>query len=132
MGRTLHQLLALPPARLAHAGAHAGGAQAEHRASGQGATTSGPRWNSRLARADSTTAPPAARANGIRGIRSRTPQKPQIDRREYHDNSHVYYQPRPEVMPEEQDIHDDHNGYHREHVKHDSCLSSHRFVLLGA
>jgi hypothetical protein len=35
-------------------------------------------------------------------------------------------------MLEEQDIHADHDGYHREHVKHDGCRSSHRFVLLRA
>jgi GNAT superfamily N-acetyltransferase len=35
-------------------------------------------------------------------------------------------------MPEEQDVHADHDGYQREHVKHDGYLSSHRFVLLAA
>jgi hypothetical protein len=35
-------------------------------------------------------------------------------------------------VPEEQDIHADHDGYQREHVKHDGCRSSHRFVLLCA
>ena len=44
MDRTLHQLLALHPGRLAHAGTHAGRPQAEHRASGQG-TANGPPWN---------------------------------------------------------------------------------------
>jgi hypothetical protein len=33
-------------------------------------------------------------------------------------------------MPEEQDIHADHDGYKREHVKHDACLPSHRSILL--
>src|ERR1035438_194671 len=33
-------------------------------------------------------------------------------------------------MPEEQDVHADHDGYHREHVKHDACLPSHRSTLL--
>ena len=36
------------------------------------------------------------------------------------------------MVPEEQDVHADHDGYQREHVKHDGCLSSHRFVLLCA
>src|SRR5262249_45778408 len=58
-------------------------------------------------------------------------QEPEIERREYQDNSDVYYQPLPEVVPEEQDVHADHDRYQREHVKHDGCLSSHRFVLLG-
>jgi hypothetical protein len=33
-------------------------------------------------------------------------------------------------MPEEQDVHADHNGYQREHVKHNACLPSHRSTLL--
>jgi len=36
------------------------------------------------------------------------------------------------MVLEEQDVHADHDGYQREHVKHDACLSSHRFVLLCA
>lgn len=35
--------------------------------------------------------------------------EPQIERREYQDNSHVYYQPLTEVMPEDQDVHADHD-----------------------
>src|SRR5208282_2042109 len=64
--------------------------------------------------------------------RSWTLQEPQIERREHQDNPDVYYQPLPEVVPEEQDVHADHDGYQREHVKHDGRLSSHRFVLLCA
>jgi hypothetical protein len=65
--------------------------------------------------------------------RSGTLQEPQIDRREYQDNSDVYYQPLPEVVPKEQDVHADHDdGYQCEHVQHDGCLSSDRFVLLCA
>jgi hypothetical protein len=67
-----------------------------------------------------------------RVTRSWTLQEPQIESPEHQDNSDVYYQPRPEVMPEEQDIHADHDGYQREHVKRDGCRSSHRFVLLCA
>jgi hypothetical protein len=59
-------------------------------------------------------------------------QERQIDRRECRDNSDVHYQPRPEVVPEEQDVHGDHDGYQREHVKDDGYLSSHSFVLLRA
>jgi hypothetical protein len=33
-------------------------------------------------------------------------------------------------MPEEQDVHADHDGYQREHVEHDARLPSHRFTLL--
>jgi hypothetical protein len=34
------------------------------------------------------------------------------------------------AMPEEQDVHAGHDGHQREHVKHDACLTSHRFTLL--
>ena len=66
----------------------------------------------------------------MRQLRSWTLQEPEIERREHQDNSGVHYQPLPELVPEEQDVHADHDGYQREHVKHDGCLSSHRFVLL--
>jgi hypothetical protein len=59
-------------------------------------------------------------------------QEPQTERREDQDNPDVCYQPFPEVVPEEQDVHADHDGYQRKHVKRDGCLSSHRFVLLSA
>jgi hypothetical protein len=68
----------------------------------------------------------------VRRLRSWTLQEPQIERRKHQDNSDVYYRPLPEVMPEEQDIYADHNGYQREHVKHEGRPSSHRFVLLCA
>jgi hypothetical protein len=67
-----------------------------------------------------------------RVTRSWTLQEPQIEGPEHQDNSDVYHQPRPEVVPEEQDIHADHEGYQREHVGHHGCRSSHRFVLLRA
>ncbi len=65
-------------------------------------------------------------------LRSWTLQEPEIERREDQDNSDVYYQPLPELVPEEQDVHADHDGYQREHVKHDGCLSSHRYSPLYA
>jgi len=37
----------------------------------------------------------------VSGLRSWTLQEPQIERREYQDDSDVYYQARPEVVPEE-------------------------------
>jgi len=64
-----------------------------------------------------------------RRLHSSTLQESQIECREHQDNSDVYYQPRPEVVPEEQDVHADHDGYHREHIQDGACLSSHRFVL---
>ena len=68
----------------------------------------------------------------MRRPRSWTLQEPQTERREHQDNPDIYYQPLPEVVPEEQDVHADHDGYQRQHVKHDGSLSSHGFVLLGA
>jgi hypothetical protein len=65
-------------------------------------------------------------------LHSWTLQEPEIKRPEYQNNSDVYYQPFPELVPEEQDVHANHDGYQREHVKRDDCRSSHRFVLLCA
>jgi hypothetical protein len=57
------------------------------------------------------------------GTSDRTPRTPGQFR---------HYQPLPEPVPEEQDVHADHDGYQREHVKHDGCLSSHPSFLLRA
>src|SRR5262249_52484005 len=57
-----------------------------------------------------------------------TLHEPPEERPEHQDDADVYCQPRPEVMLEEQDVHADHDGYQREHVQHDGCLSSHRFL----
>jgi hypothetical protein len=64
--------------------------------------------------------------------RSPTVQEPQIERPEHQDYSDVHHQPLPEPIPEEQDIQADYDGYQREHVKHDRCLSSHRSFLVRA
>ena len=74
----------------------------------------------------------AVRATSVPWNCSRTLQEPEIERHEHQDNSDVYCQPRPELVPEEQDVHADHYAYHREHVKYGGCLSSHCFVLLCA
>ena len=63
-------------------------------------------------------------------LRSWTLQEPQIDRRKNQDNSDVNDQPIPELVPEEQDVHADHEGYHREHVKREGYPVSHRFILV--
>jgi hypothetical protein len=68
----------------------------------------------------------------LRRLRSWTLQEPQIERRERQDNPDIYYQPCPEVVSEEQDVHADHDGYQREHVKHDGCPFSHLSLLLRA
>jgi hypothetical protein len=67
-----------------------------------------------------------------RRLCSWTLQEPEIKRHEHQDNSDVCPQALPELVPEEQDIDDDHDGYQREHVEHDGCLSSHRYLLLCA
>ena len=48
--------------------------------------------------------------------RSCSLEEPQIERREHQDNPDVYRQALPEPMPEEQDVHADHDGYQREHA----------------
>ena len=68
----------------------------------------------------------------LRRLRSWTLQEPQIERPEYQDDPDVYCQSLPEVVPEEQDVHADHDGYQSQHVQHNRCLSSHCFVLLCA
>jgi len=65
-------------------------------------------------------------------LRSRRLQEPQIEGGKHQDNSDVHHQPLPEPVPEEQDVHADHDGHQREHVKHDGCLSSHPSFLLRA
>ena len=59
-------------------------------------------------------------------------QERQIERPEHENNSDVHYQPRPEPVAEEQDVHADHDDYQREHVKHNGCLISHCPFLLRA
>jgi len=66
------------------------------------------------------------------GSRSPAVQEPQIERPEYQDYSDVHHQPLPQPIPEEQDIHADYDGHQREHVKHDSYLSSHLSFLVHA
>jgi hypothetical protein len=61
-----------------------------------------------------------------------TLQEPQTKRRKHQDDPDVYYQPLPELVPEEQDVNTDHDAYQREHVKRDGRLSSHRSCLLCA
>ena len=56
----------------------------------------------------------ATRLPAARGAAALTDvPEPQIERRKYQDNSDVNDQPIPEVVPEEQDVHADHDGYHR-------------------
>src|SRR5450759_2633283 len=59
-------------------------------------------------------------------------QEPEIERPEHQDDPDVGHQPLPEVVPEEQDVHANHDDYHREHVEHGGCLPSHDSFLLWA
>jgi hypothetical protein len=56
--------------------------------------------------------------------RSSTLQEPQIERPEHHPD--VHHQPLPKSIPEEKDVHADHDTDHHKHVEHDGCLSSRR------
>ena len=53
----------------------------------------------------------------------------ETERREHQNDPDVGYQPLREVVPEDQNVHADHDGYQRKHVKHDACLSCHSLVL---
>ena len=81
--------------------------------------------------AEVSPSPAETRRPAVRRLRSLTLQEPQIDRRKYQNNSDVNHQPNPDVMPEEQDVHADHEGYHREHVKREGYPVSHRFILVS-
>jgi hypothetical protein len=61
-----------------------------------------------------------------------TLQEPHIERCEHQNDADIYYQPQPELVSEGKDVHADHEGYHREHIKYDADLSSHRLFLLCA
>jgi hypothetical protein len=65
-------------------------------------------------------------------LRSWTLQEPETDRREHRDNSDVYHQPCPELVPEEQDVHANYDGDQREHVKRDGCLPAYRSFGRGS
>jgi hypothetical protein len=57
------------------------------------------------------------------------PEDQKAERREHENDSDVAYQALLEVVPEEQDVHADYDGYQREHVEHDACPSYHGLVL---
>ncbi|WP_234392331.1 hypothetical protein [Streptomyces sp. WM6378] len=59
-------------------------------------------------------------------------QELQTERGKYQDDSDVHHQPLPELVPEEQNVHANHDSYEREHVEHDDSLSSHPSFLLRA
>jgi hypothetical protein len=68
----------------------------------------------------------------FRILASRTLKETEIDHHEHQDDPDVHCQPQPEPTAEEQDVRADHDGHHREHVKHNGCLSSHCFLLFCA
>ena len=49
----------------------------------------------------------------------------QVERGKDHDDANVHQQPRPQVMPEEQDIDSDDDAYHRQRIEHDGQVLSH-------
>jgi hypothetical protein len=55
--------------------------------------------------------------------------EPEIERRKHKDYADICCQPRPEVVPEKQDIQAHDNGYQSKHVQRDGDVSSHRFIL---
>jgi hypothetical protein len=75
------------------------------------------------------SAGPAVPARVTR-LESRTLQQPQVERREHQDDPDVHHQSLPEPVPEEQDVHADHDGHHHEHVERDSSPASHPSLLL--
>jgi hypothetical protein len=71
-----------------------------------------------------------ARSTGILlPWQSWTPDESQVESCEHRDNANIRYQPFPELVPEEHEIHTDYNGCHRHHVKHDSYLFAHFSTL---
>lgn len=56
-------------------------------------------------------------------------QEAPVERSEYKDNPDVGNQPRPELVPEEQNVHADHDNYQRDHQHCDGCSSAHGLVL---
>lgn len=52
-------------------------------------------------------------------------QKPEVERAEHQNDSDIYRQPFPEVVPEEQKVNANHDHNQREHIQHGDGLSSH-------
>jgi hypothetical protein len=53
------------------------------------------------------------------------PEESQVESCEHQDNADIHYQPLPEAISEEHEIHADDDGYHRRQVKYDGYLSAH-------
>jgi hypothetical protein len=51
----------------------------------------------------------------------RSSQEPEPERREHEDDADVHQQAFPEVVPEEEDVHADHDGDQRQHVERDDA-----------
>jgi hypothetical protein len=54
-----------------------------------------------------------------------TPEESRVESYEHQDNANIRYQPFPESVSEDREIHNDYDGCHRHHVKHNSYLSTH-------
>jgi hypothetical protein len=49
----------------------------------------------------------------------------QVERCKNQDDSYIRHQPFPEPIPEEQEIHTDHDGCQQHYIKYDRCISRH-------
>lgn len=58
------------------------------------------------------------------------PQKSQVECYEHQDYSKIRHEPFPECVSEEENVHTDDDGHHRQHVKYDSYLRAH-FTSIG-
>ena len=65
-------------------------------------------------------------------VESRTLQQPQVERREHQHDADVHHQPLPEPVPEEHEVHTDHDRHHRQYVKRNGSPASHPSLLLRA
>jgi hypothetical protein len=54
-----------------------------------------------------------------------THEEPQVESSEHQDNANIHYQPFPESVSEEREIHADYNGCHHHHVNHYNYSSIH-------
>ena len=53
------------------------------------------------------------------------PEESEVESSEQQDNANICCQSFPQSISEERDIYTDNDGYHRQHVEHDSYLSAH-------
>jgi len=69
------------------------------------------------------------RPRSLGAFGARSFQDFQVEHAERQHNPDVDYQALPQLMPEEQDVDAHHDGYERQHVKHDASLPAHHCTL---